>query len=92
MSELKLALEKLWPAGGPRTTSFRGKITTKLFALTGDVTLNLSGNKPLLKFGPEPAILHPCHLSGRKMAQISPPLTPLTPNSLVFMQKCYIYV
>ena len=54
------------------------------------LTLNLSEDKKLKKFGPKPAFLHPYHLRARKW-HIQPPTLTLYPNSLVFLQKCYIY-
>ena len=49
--------------------------------------------KELVKSGPKPAFLHPytTFLAG-KWHKSSPPLSSLTPNSLIFMQKCYVYV
>jgi len=46
----------------------------------------------MVKFGPNPALLHPYHLSGREMAQIQPPPLTLDPKLIIFMQRCYIYV
>jgi len=34
----------------------------------------------MVTFGPEPVILHPCHLFGREMAQTQPPIYTLDPK------------
>jgi hypothetical protein len=47
-------------------------------------TLNLSENKRIGEFGPQPAFLHPYHLSGREMAQFQPPTLTLYPNLIDF--------
>jgi hypothetical protein len=45
-----------------------------------------------LVFGPSPHFYTHTTFLARKWHKSSPPLSPLTPNSLNFMQRCYIYV
>jgi hypothetical protein len=56
------------------------------------LTLNLSGIRILVKFGPKPAFLHPYHLSGREMAQVQPLTLTLDPKLIHFYAKVFIYV
>ena len=45
------------------------------------------GPKDLVKFGPNPAFLHPYHLSDREVAQIQPPTLTLDPKLINFYAK-----
>lgn len=73
----------------PPIKSFRGKFSPYFFLKWEWWTLNHQKTKEIR---PEPALLHPCHVFGREMAQTQPPCTPLTRNSLICMQKCYVTI
>ena len=49
----------------------------------------MSGNKKIVKFGPKPAFLHPCYLSGREMAQIQPPTHTFDPKLIYFYAEVF---
>jgi len=73
---------------GPRSNSFKGNFSTPFFLLRW-VWFD---PKPICKQDYKPHFYtHATFLAG-KWHKSSPPLTPLTPNSLIFMQKCHTYV
>ena len=80
---------------GPRTKSFRGNFHP-LFCFYGyGLTLNLSENKRIGEIRTKTCIstpIPPFWQEIGKWHKSSPPLSPVTPNSLIFMQKRYIYV
>ena len=79
---------------GPHTQSFQGNISTPLFLLWWvwfDPKPIWEQNKWWNSDRNPHFYTHATILAGERHNS-SPPLSPLTPNSLISMQKCYMYV